>query len=223
MLSGDPRIHLILRLVYDAHKRGQIPADAGVDFVSRVELTDRGLRMGRGMRQGTWLSVLPRSALSTALSALLGEPSGRWAGGAGDTYDFPVGSGSATGKAVASSAVGLALLATVGVGWVSVPRGPGLRTARAMVNDFPCGSGFTLLGSTGGPFQPLSVTSASFLGSIHEALLRMETRFLLLECAFGRDRPPEQLFAIPRAQVEARVASLVGPTDLSTFYPPPKR
>ena len=63
----------------------------------------------------------------------------------------------------------------------------------------PCGSGFSLLGSTGGELANLSLTSPGLVRSVSDALSNIEARALLLELLFGSNEPLESLrsFILP--------------------------
>ncbi len=89
-----------------------------------------------------------------------------------------------------------------------------------MMIDLPCGSGFQLLGTSGRDWIPLSVTHGRFVGSLHQAIARIEARVLLAQALFGVHHPPETLMGTPREALEHAVAQTIGPTDLSAFFPP---
>jgi hypothetical protein len=221
LLSGDARLRLVLGVLSERVRTGVIGPDEGFDLASRVHILDRELRMGRGMSHGFWLCVLPRPALLHALRAVLGQPVGHFPGPTTDTLDFHAPGDNRMAKAVASSAVGLAFAAVVGVGWVTTPGRPSIRAFRATACDFPCGSGFALQGTMNGQhFLRLSQTNPKFVDAIHQALFRIEARWLLARCLLGTTAAPEQLVWPRRDVVEAKLAEIGTAADVSAFFPP---
>jgi hypothetical protein len=217
--SGDSRIDLLLWSIDELARTGGLSHDDAADLVSRAVLLDQELRMGRAMSHGFWLSTLPRRALSQALRHMLGDPIGQYRADGVDTIDFSVANDHRVAKAVASSAVGLAVRAVLGVGWISIPRGEALRGIRVAICDFPCGSGFALSGMTGGPFFPLSRTSPRFVDAIHQAVFRLEAQALLARCTLGAPAAPEQLLSSSPAAVGDRLRQMGCSADLSAFFP----
>jgi hypothetical protein len=218
--APDPRTWVPLRALFEAHRRGQLDtAEAGTLAPAMVELA-RSIRYGRGAGPAGWRTALPARVFGYALRGVLGAPATvQPAPGGGTVTEFAVGAGSGKGGAIASSVVGLALLATVGVGWVATSHGHRLAAIRVQVVEAPDGgTAFQLLGSTGAGWQPLSVHWWRAVDAIHQALFRMEARYLLGRVLMAGTQPPEQLLAVPREVLERRAAPLVGPLDLSVCY-----
>ncbi len=114
--SGDPRAFVPLRVLFDAHKRGVVSLEEAAVLVDRMRLLARGLQWGRGMNQQHWLSTLSRPHLAMVSRILLGEPYAHYPTQGAETVDFALGASGARASAAASTAVGLAMLAVVGVG-----------------------------------------------------------------------------------------------------------
>jgi hypothetical protein len=208
-----------LRALFEAHRRGTVdPADAAALVPQMVQLA-KAVRFGRGGSAQGWRTVLPGPVLQAGLRAALGAPMAIHPAPGGVIADFGIGGGSGAGAAVASSIVGLAMLATVGAGWVTTSHGQRLATLRVHTTDLPDGAAFQLYGSSGGPWMSLSLHWWRTVDAINQSLLRMEARYLLARALFGPGQPPEGLLTMPRDVLEPRVTQLVGPTDLSEFYP----
>lgn len=111
------------------------------------------------------------------------------------------------------------MFATLGVGWISTSHGHRLATVRAQTADAPVGSAYQLLGTSGGQFLPLSMHWWRTVDAISQALFRLESRYLLGLVLYGPDRSPTDLLSVPREALQAGVAALVGPTDVTPFYP----
>jgi hypothetical protein len=207
--TADARTFVPLRVLFEADRRGGVD---GAEALVRpmVELA-RGITYGRGSGPQGWRTVLPGPVLASSLSAMLGTPTAVHQVNAGTVMDFPIGAGGGTGKAIASSVVGLALFATVGAGWVSTTSGHKLVSIRAHITEQPDGAAFQLFGTSGGPFEPLSRYWWRAVDAIHQGLFRIEARRLL---ALALSAPDET-----RETLEPRVAQLLGPTSLETFYP----
>lgn len=218
-ISGDARVGALLRVIHEG-SRGGVVAD-GAARVAQVELLDRQLRLARGMNQGWWLTTLSPSVLESLLVELLGAPLQRWDEPGGAGLDLPLSGRS--GSSFASSVVGVALLATVGVGWVTLPRGPAPRLLRAQIVGRPWGSGLSLQASSGGAFAALSSFAPELTRAISSALARVEPRALLTETLLGPAEHASQLLSVPREALEQRVAALLGPGDLSAFFPLARR
>lgn len=216
--SGDPRVLPIMGMAHEGFAQGKGPAQMAADFVTRAALLDRTLVFGRGMRQGWWLSPLAGPDLVYAFTRMLGAPRDVAQDGETFVYDFTLRSGGSAGGAVASSAVGLASLAILGVGWVSTP-GTVSVPIRLRVLPRDTGCGFSLYE---GP-APLSVSSADLVSRLFEGLPRIEARLLLERATYGWQLPPEQLDDLPIEDLAARVFATIGPVDLKCYFPPAQR
>ncbi len=217
MRSGDARTHLVARLVHAQHGAGALTVERAQNVLLRAMILDRTMELGRGMHEGQWLSVLPRGVLRAALDGALGAPVARMGDAHWETTDHTLHGSSGTGRAVASTALGLAALAVVGVGWVSLPGAPGLVGARLTLVDFPCGSGFILHGSTGGAYGPLPLSGAPMFRAVSESLVGLEARFLLLHTLWPEAPADASLFSADPQSVAAAVTARVGPADLHAF------
>jgi hypothetical protein len=89
---------------------------------------------------------------------------------------------------------------------------------RVLVGPKPCGSGFVLLGSTGGPFVPLSYLAPRFVSSIHTSLFGIEARVMLGRVLSGPTDTDDVLLSIPASHWQERAGALVGPVDLGPFF-----
>lgn len=212
--SGDPRVLPIMGMAHQGFAQGKGPATVAADFVTRAALLDRTLVFGRGMRQGWWLSSLAGPDLVYAFTCMLGAPDNIAQDGETFVYDFTLRSGGSAGGAIASSAVGLASLAILGVGWVSRP-GTVTLPIRLRVLPRETGCGFSLYE---GP-EPLSVHSSEVVASLFEELPDIEARLLLLRATYGWQLPPEQLDQLPPEDLVARVYATIGPVDLECYFP----
>lgn len=218
LVSGDPRLYLLAQLIDAQYARGVLrPTEAG-DLLRRVQLFDATRVGGRAQHQGAWLSVLPRSILGEALRGALGAAQGPWHDGYAEHYEFNLGAGGRNvAGAAASTALGLASLAVLGVGWVSVPGGASLARLRLSLVDYPCGAGFVLAGSTGSTWGPMPLSAAPMLRGVLSGLCDLEARYLLLRAAHPATVPDAALFDTPAETVVADVTAAIGPCDLSVF------
>jgi hypothetical protein len=217
--TPDARTRVPLQALSEAHRRGMIPTGDAAPLVSRMILLARAVTHGRGTCPEGWYSTLPRPAFALALRASLGDPAAVLPAPGGEIFDYPIGAGSGAGRAFASSVVGVAMLATVGVGWVSRSTGQRLATIRVHTADFAGGTAFRLFGTSGGVWEPLSLHWWRAVDAINGSLLRLEARYLLAHPVFGPGRPPADALAMPREAFEASTAQLIGPTNLEAFYP----
>jgi hypothetical protein len=217
--APDPRTWAPLRALAEAHRRGMIRAEDAAPLVPPMMVLARAVNHGQGACPQGWFSTLPRPAFTPVLCAVFGDPAFVAPAPGGEVFDFPIGAGSGAGRAVASSVVGLAMLATVGVGWVSRSTGRRLATIRVETSDFAGGTAYRLFGTSGGPWEPLSSHWWGAVDTINQALLRIEARHLLAQPVLGPGRQPADSISIPREALEAATAQFIGPTNLATFYP----
>lgn len=217
----DARTWVPLRVLFEAHRRGMVDAAYAASMVAPMTLAARATAYGRGGSSRGWSSVLPRPVLGLALRAALGEPAASYPSPHGDVFDFAIGAGSGAGRAALSSAVGLALFATVGVGFITTSHGQRLGSIRVQVADNNDGDGstFQLLGTSGAQWESLSMHWWRPVDMIHQSLLRLEARYLLARALFGNRQPPQEMLSVPRDVLESNTAQLIGPTNLAAFYP----
>jgi hypothetical protein len=221
--TQDVRTHLPFRVLHEAHRRGIVSTEDAKALLPRLMMVARGVLAGRACKGEAWACALPRPVLAQAMGAVLGAPVAHYpaqgASGHEDTLDY-LGSGkSDLGRAVASSAVGLALLATVGVGWVSFSTQKALGALRVVIRDAPWGCSFQLYGAETAQWLPLSLNWWRTVNAIHQTLFQLETRYLLALAALGPALPFDQLIGMPQWLLERHVAHLVGPVDLRGLFP----
>jgi hypothetical protein len=174
-------------------------AEARADFDMRSRLQLANERWGRGTREGWLMSPLSLPDLRAALGAALGAPYARDWDGVHETLDYPLSHGGVSAGNVASSVVGIALLATVGVGWVSTGNGPRVSAVRCRLRDL-------------GPFTGLSLHALSAGGEVHGspvvravsgALVPAERDVLTRRVRAGVDVPSDALFYDAPASYDA--------------------
>ena len=144
----DDRTALMLRFVRAAFGAGGMPLEIARDFVTRIVLHHRNVHFGRGMTQGRWISAVSMNDLSNLMVQLFGNPL--------SVSEQPVRTlelasslkSNAVAKAAVSSAIGLASMAVLGVGWVSTARSP-IARFRIMVADTGPFASFRLQGPRG--------------------------------------------------------------------------
>lgn len=213
--APDPRVLLMLRYVHAAVAAQWMPVAMGQDLVARIEIVQRTLAFGRGAQQGLRISPLHGPDFAFVLSGVFGDPVGVWPDSGATTMDFALGRKSNVGAA-ASTAIGLALFATVGVGWVSTPK-RSIQGVRVVLRDLGRGTGFGAYGAHGGAMAPLAQLEPEALDWILDALDDLEAWTLFERAVFGWELPPQSLLAIDTPTFEHRVRSLLGPVDLSCF------
>jgi hypothetical protein len=219
MGTADPRTWVPLRSLGAAHRHGRVSTPDATSLVFPMIELARSVTYGRGSSPPGWRSILPRPVLSLALRMALGEPDAVFPAPGGEIFDFAIGDKSGAGRAAMSSALGLALFVTAGVGWITTSHGHALARVRVPTADLPGGSTFQLLGTSGTQWMSLSLYWWRTVDAIHQSLLRLEARYLLGLVLFGPRRPPADLLTLPREALEAAAAPLVGPRNLAAFYP----
>jgi len=108
---------------------------------------------------------------------------------------------------------------TTGLGWVSANHRQQLDRVRVHVADDGDVAAFMLFGAGDLRWEPLSVLWWRAVDAIHQALFRVEARYLLGRALFGTELALDELLALPRDVLERSTAGLLGPTDLALFYP----
>lgn len=218
LVAPDPRVPLMLQYVHEATARSVMSVEMGFDLVERIHVVHRTLAHGRGAQQGFRISPLHGEDFSFLLHGVFGAPLGVAGDGATRVLDFAVGrSGSAVGAA-ASSAVGLAMLAVVGVGWVSTPKKT-IQGVRMTLRDLGRGTGFAAHGALGGALYPLQDIEPEVLDWVVDALDDLEALTIFERAVFGWQVPAADLFGVDPNALAHRVHALLGPADLSPFRP----
>lgn len=211
----DPRAATILEVVHAAVARGAVSADDGFDLTQRAVRLQRCIRGGHGRSGVMQRSPLAAADLCAAFAELLGAPVKQGYEAKGMVLDFEVGRGGSVAGTVASNVVGIALLAVVGVGWVSAGSG-GPKRVRLRVWEGPGGAGFTLHDASG---APLAKTEAKLAGGLLLALADVSATILLRRAVTGWSAPIDALLAEHPSALEARVRALSPMADLALFMP----
>jgi hypothetical protein len=224
--APDVRIPIMLRFVGEMTRRGAMPPAVGADLVSRIHLLHRTMAYGRGMTQGFRTSSLQGADFHFMLGTVFGDPISMessqqppnpYAGTPGaihHTLGFALDRRPNVG-AVATAVVGLALLAVVGVGWLSKPK-TALQGVRVITTDLPASTGFATFGVVGPRVAPLADLAPAVLDQILDALDDIEALITLYRAVLGWGPSPQQLFPLG-AELPARVSQVLGPTDLGAF------
>lgn len=198
----------------------------GADLVQRIHLLHRTIAYGRGMAQGFRLSPLHGADFHFMLGTVFGDPIGTVSsqqppdpyrgtpGAMHHTLDFAL-DRRPNVAGLATAAVGVALLAVVGVGWLSSPK-TRIQGVRVITTDLPTSTGFAPLGVLKGRVGPLADLAPEVLEKLLDALGDIEALFTFYRAVFGWELWPQQLFQ-SGAELPARVAQVLGPTDLSAF------
>ncbi|MDQ3035527.1 MAG: tetratricopeptide repeat protein [Myxococcota bacterium] len=202
----DDRTQLMLRYVDAAFAAGAMPIETGRDFVTRVALLHRNLHFGRGMIGGRWVSPVSANDLSNLMVELFGNPISH--------SETPVRTlqlaskmrSNAVTKAALSSAVGLASMAILGVGWVSTAKAPPPRFEIMLADTGPFCS-YRLRGPRG---AGLERESPELLNQIDVQLLPLEDEVLMRRLAFGWSHKTPELLAIAPEEVDDRLRAVLG-------------
>lgn len=199
---------VLLQIIERKLERGLLKQQAAADLTARVVLLDRTV-FGRGMREGWWLSPLSAADLAHTFFRMFGQPSGYWPQEALQTFDFDLATKRGMGKAVASSAVGLAALGLFGVGWVSRPGSKPVTHLRLSIRDTPFSSSFTIWGTNNGSsMQPLSDLGPRLMQKILTILSESEPQSMFGRCVCGWEDPPEQLAARSMEEINQKLREL---------------
>ncbi len=187
-LAPDP---VLSRTIAEMPATAQVRGD--LDARARLQLANE--RWGRGAREGWLMSPLSLADLRAALGAALGAPLARDWDGVHETLDYPLQRGGVGAGHIASSVVGLALLATVGVGWVSAPHGPRVSAIRCRLRDLGAFTGLSLhaLSSQG------EVHGSDVVDAVSRALVPAERDVLTRRVRRGPDVASDALFYEPDA------------------------
>ena len=224
--APDARIPILLRYVGEMTRREAMHPAMGADLVQRIHLLHRTIAYGRGMAQGFRLSPLHGADFHFMLGTVFGDPIGTVSsqqppdpyrgtpGAMHHTLDFAL-DRRPNVAGLATAAVGVALLAVVGVGWLSSPK-TRIQGVRVITTDLPTSTGFAPLGVLKGRVGPLADLAPEVLEKLLDALGDIEALFTFYRAVFGWELWPQQLFQ-SGAELPARVAQVLGPTDLSAF------
>ena len=210
--TADIRTWVPLRVVFEAHRRGTIGTEEAARLVPDMMMLARGVVAGRGSVHHGWHSVLPPPALILALSTVLGPAAAVHQLHGGEVFEFAAGSGSGIDGVSP-------LRSTTGLGWVSSNHRQQLDRVRVHVADDRDAAAFMLFAAGDLRWEPLSVHWWRVVDAIHQALFRVEARYLLGRALFGTELALDELLALPRDVLERSTAGLLGPTDLAMFCP----
>ena len=120
-------------------------------------------------------------------------PLAKMLGDADPILEFQIGNrDEQVGRAVASSAVGLLALATLGVGWVSVP-GRTLNRLRVEIHDQPAPPSYSITDQHG---TTASIAAPELLYRLNDHLMPLELDLLLRRCLWGWQPPTDELLSI---------------------------
>jgi len=216
LVAPDSRIPIMLRYVHDAVARGVMGVEMGADLVDRIHVVHQTLAFGRGAQQGWRISPLHGEDLSFLLHGVFGEPIGVSGDATTRVLDFAVGRRGPSIGAAASTAVGLTLLAVVGVGWVSGPK-KSIQGVRITLRDLGRGTGFGAQGVLNGALFPLQQVEPGVLGWVLDALDDLEALTIFERAVFGWQAPTQALFGIDPQALAQHVQAVLGPVDLSAF------
>jgi len=201
----EPRSVLLLRFIAAAYSRDMMPAETGQDLVRRVVQMHRNLLLGRGMMDGRWQSPISANDLCNAMVELYGNPLSALEQPV-RTLEFQSGLKTQTGKAVMSSAVGLASAAILGVGWTSGARRR-LDRFRFMVADTPGAASFRLQAKNG---KGLEHDEPGLQQEIDGKLLPMEDAMLFRRVLYGWRPTTMELLHVGGDALEAKLAETLG-------------
>lgn len=169
------------------------------------------------MHQSQWLCALPRPVLREALFSLFGAPFHSGNDPSGETHDFTLGGGrGGSSNAALSTAIGVASLAILGVGWISRAGEAPPRLLRFQIRDAPCGSMFTLGASNGGAVGRMSLSGSALFRAMHDQLVKLEGRQLLADVVL-KEVPFETRLTVPQPIVADLARTFVPNVDLRAF------
>jgi hypothetical protein len=204
----DDRTAAWLAFVDAAHAGGMMPVETARDLVARISLHHRNLHFGRGMASARFTSPLAMNDLSNAMIALYGAPLSHTESPV-RILDFDTRLRTESGAAAASSALGLASMALLGVGWVQTARQRVARMRFLVADTGPCAS-FRLQDTSG---RELYVAEPGLVHEVDVKLLAREDAILARRVAFGWGASTAELLARSDDEVTARFAELLGGGD----------
>jgi len=201
----DERTSDWLAVVERAHAEGAVPTESAADLVARIVLHHRNVHFGRGMASGRFMSPVSMNDLSNAMVTLFGNPVAHQEQPV-RALDFDSRLRSQTGRAIASSAIGLASTALLGIGWVQTARRRGERL-RLLVADTGSFASYRLQDTTG---RGLEALEPELLASIDVKLLEQEDAILQRRIVLGWGLDTNALLSVDAAAVAERFRSLRG-------------
>jgi hypothetical protein len=209
----DPRVSTLFELVHAAHARGDVPPEAARDLVVRTRLLQQAVRHGHARHAGASVSPLSVYDLEFLLWQCLGQPVRQQVIPGGKALEYDLRTGGGSGRMIASSVVGLAMLAVVGFGWVG---GGGSRSQQvfARIAEAPCGAYFTLTDASG---RSLAEPEPKIYGALSAAFADAAAETLLRRALFGWNLSPGELHAQPVAALDQRIGALLGRADAGVF------
>jgi len=210
----DVRAATLLELIHAAVAQGAVTPDVGFDLTQRAVRVHLSLRGGHGRTGVMQRSPLSAADLCTILIQLLGAPAWQGYEANGQVMDFEIGRAGSMAGTVASNVVGIALLAVVGVGWVTTGGGGGVQRVRARVWEVPGGAGFTLTEVSG---APLAKGSAKLAAALLTSLAELSATVLLRRVVNGWSAPLEQLLREPLSALDGRIRAVSPQADLAVF------
>jgi len=177
-----------------------LAAEVAADLRARLFVQEKNERWGRGGNQGWSMSPLSLADLRAAVPYVLGAPHAEHWDGRVLTLDFTLRQdGSGAGGALASSAVGVALLATVGIGWISVPKGPTIHNVRLRAYEMGGGSGIRVTG-----LGAVEIEAPEIANTVDTKLVSLEREILHRRCLLGLDMPATALLSVDDGALAAR-------------------
>jgi hypothetical protein len=214
LAQPDVRAATLLELIHAAVAQGAVTPDVGFDLTQRAVRVHLSLRGGHGRTGVMQRSPLSAADLCTILVQLLGAPAWQGYEANGQVMDFELGRAGSMAGTVASNVVGIALLAVVGVGWVTTGGGGGVQRVRARVWEVPGGAGFTLTEVSG---APLAKGSAKLAAALLTSLAELSATVLLRRVVNGWSAPLEHLLREPLSALEGRMRAVSPQADLGVF------
>jgi hypothetical protein len=209
----DPRVSTLFELVHAAHARGDVPLEAARDLVVRTRLLQQAVRHGHARHAGASVSPLSVYDLDFLLWQCLGQPVRQQVIPGGKALEYDLRTGGGSGRMIASSVVGLAMLAVVGVGWVG-GGGGGSKTVRVHIAETRGGSYFTLTDDSG---RGLAAPEPKLYASLSGALADAAAETLLRRVLLGWNVPSDALHAAPVEALDQGVTALLGRGDAGPF------
>jgi len=215
----EPQSTALCALLTSALKVQALPADAAWDFANRTLLLHHGLRFGRSMHEGWWVSPLPAADLLFALRSLLGIPYREGAVGEGHALDLALDARRAAewAKSIASGPIGQALSAVFGAGCVRTPPPP-ITALRVEVHPLGPNGLFGLTTMLKGRPSALDEVAGPAFAGLDRQLAELEGRLLFRRVLLGWGSPAQEMLQTPISTLLGRVEQMGGePRILQEF------